>query len=143
MLHNNLLQEFLSLSKGVGQYLADPIIALFEDEEPIPPNATLAALTECAYTGYARSTAVTWATAHLNDDGSVVMQAIPKEFKPSGSAASSTARQVVLLDAGGTDILASYVLPEPIVFENEQDTHLIGFPLTLPQDDGTLEEVLP
>lgn len=143
MLHNNLLQEFVSLSKGVGQYLADPILALFEDENPIPPNAVLADLTECAYTGYARSTAVTFATPHLLPDGSVVMQAIPKEFKPTGSAASATARQVALLDAGGTDILASYTLPEPIEFNDDQDSHLIGFPLTLPQDDGTLEQVIP
>lgn len=143
MLHENLLREFIALSQVVGEQLAAPILALFEDEDPIPPSAEIADLTECAYTGYARSSAVVFGTSHLTASGSVITQITPKEFAATGSAVPGTARQVAMLNAAGTEILASYVLEEPLSFVDANSVYMVGFPLTLPQDDGTLEEVNP
>ena len=137
------LPTFLSQAVGLGGAFAGAKIRLVSDTNPARPTTPLSGLTTCVYTGYADSAPVTWGTVHLDNQGRALVMANPVEFKATGGATPDTARQVVLMDAAGVNILASYFLDTPLVFSSDQSVYLIGFPLYLNQPSGFLPDILP
>lgn len=118
-------------------------IALCTNVAPIQPADTIADITEATYAGYARSSAVTFGTPHLDSEGNAVAVALPKEFKPNANGAEVVVTQIALVDAAGTGLLRTAVLDEPITFSTTMDVHLIGFPVVQSQPADTTEDVLP
>lgn len=139
----SVLAALLTAAVANAATFDDALIALFEDEDPILPGDLLADLTLATYEGYANSTAVVWGTVHIDTAGRSAVHCAPKEFKPTGDATQSTVRQVGLLNAAGTAVLASYILDEPITFTDANSVHLIGFPLVLTQPDGEEPNIIP
>lgn len=118
-------------------------IHLVENTDPITPDTPVGDLVEATYEGYAASSAVVFLTPHTDINGVAVVQVTPKEFKPTGDATVSTVTQVVLMNGAGSAIHASYMLDDPIIFGDEDDVHLIGFPLMLVQPAVDLENIVP
>lgn len=85
-------------------------------QNPITPTPAivLGDLTECNFTGYSASAAVTWGTVLNNPDGTVSAPGGGIEFAASGSAVSNTVYGVYLVDGAGTTLLAVWLLPQPI-----------------------------
>lgn len=137
-----LLAELSALIAAGADY-ENPKLVLIKNEEDIPPTAALGDLDLADYTGYATSTAVTWGTPHLDDDGNAVVLCNPKEFKPTADGPACTVHHVGLVDNAGTLLLRTARLSEPITFTTTQDVYMIGFPLTISQPSESPEGIYP
>lgn len=144
MVHSQaMLKSLLAAAVGMAGQLEGALIGLIEAEDTLEPGTLIANVTECQYTGYARSPAVAWLTPYNTPEGHAEVHATPVQFKPTDGVTQSTAKQVILINAAGTAILSSYRPDEPLLFVNEESVHVVGFPFRLTQPGDSLGNVTP
>ena len=116
-----------------GTFLATNVIDLFQNDVPFSPSEPIGSYDLATYTGYAAE-AVTWGAATVDDDGSVVIQGIVAEFRPTDAVTPNQIYGWLLRNAGG-DILGGGNFNPPLPMNNALDniimTPEVLFPLGL------------
>lgn len=103
-----------------GQFLA-AIIRLFKNDITPDEDTVLADLTEADFDGYAESGAVTWGEVHNGNDGSVEMQAGSQEFHCTGGTTPNEIFGYMIVDSGGTTLLAAHRFDESELMSADDD----------------------
>lgn len=99
--------EALVASGGVegGSYV-NAIVMLYTNVVTLPARgATVASLGEATFTGYARSSAITWGASLVNVNGVPFVTGDKKQFICTGTAVSNDVNGAAILDATGTTVL--------------------------------------
>lgn len=131
----------LTFLKASGAPYENPKLILITNAEDIPATAALADVDVADFTGYATSSAVTWGTNHLDDEGNAVCRSVSKEFKPSADGPAVTVNHVGLVSNDGATLLRTARIDPSFTFTTTQDVLTISFPLTMSQPAESPESV--